>query len=53
MVFETLLAQLSEKFGEAAAPVEVRVRNGTHDELTLWTTKILIADTLQQVFGVD
>ena len=47
---ETLLLQLTKRFGSPGREVEARVRQATEIELTRWAEAVLTAPSLEQVF---
>ena len=47
---ETLFLQLSSKFGELPKKVQVRLRQGTDEELSRWTQRVLNATSLDALF---
>ncbi|MET0386509.1 MAG: DUF4351 domain-containing protein, partial [Polyangiales bacterium] len=48
---ETLVKQLSLKFGPLSAAVDARVRGASADELDSWTERVLSAASLDEVLG--
>jgi predicted transposase YdaD len=50
---ETLLRQLTRRFGPLATTVEARLRNATTELLERWTDRVLDAPSLDAVFAED
>jgi hypothetical protein len=48
---ETLIQQLTLKFGPLPEAALTAVRNASADQLQAWTARVLTADTLDQLFG--
>ena len=45
-----LLKQLEQRFGKLSAEHEERVRNADGEQLQLWVDRIMVAETLEEVF---
>ena len=48
---EMVLRQLRIRFGTLSDAVERRVRGGTEAELERWSERLLVAESLEQVFA--